>query len=163
MYKSGTWKSVCAVCGFEFTADKLIQRWDGVYTCKEDWEPRHVLDFFTSPPPEATIPWTQKVDEDYRITPTTSQGFGVTNLAASLTETIFTITPGAIIEARLPSANDATFLNCSRVYIIYNTGTSSSLLVGVTTGSLQGSTSILAGACGIFRSVPSQNIWIREN
>lgn len=163
-YKAGTWNVVCAVCGFDKNSDEVKQRWDGPYVCTDTcWEPRHVLDFFTPPPPEKQIPWSQNVDEDYRITPTTTQAFGVATLDASLTDTIFQITPGAIISVRLPSANDDAFREASVVYIVYNTGTVTSLVVDTpVTGAIDNRTAILAGGSGRFRSIPAHNLWIRE-
>lgn len=58
-WKPGTWKSVCAVCGFQMKADQLRKRWDGVYVCDEDWEPRHILDFFKTRPDHQSVPWSQ--------------------------------------------------------------------------------------------------------
>lgn len=44
-YKKGTYNAVCEVCGFQHKADEMKERWDGLFVCKEDWEPRHPLDF----------------------------------------------------------------------------------------------------------------------
>jgi hypothetical protein len=159
MYKAGTWNSICAVCGFEFKADQLIQRWDGVYTCKEDWEPRHVLDFFTAPPPERTIPWTQRVDDDYALT---TEDSGVLEISASLTETIHQF-DAAATTIGLPSANDSAFVNSSVVYQLINTGDVGDGTVSPATGSIQGSATVSPGTTAYFRNIPSQNIWIRES
>lgn len=75
MYKPGTWKALCAVCGFEYTADQLLKRWDGVYVCKPDWEPRHILDFFEPPKPERQIPWSQPENQD-SVVPTLTLALG---------------------------------------------------------------------------------------
>ena len=56
----GVWKAVCAVCGFEFDSNELKQRWDGVYVCDADWEPRNILDFFKVRKEDLSVPWVQK-------------------------------------------------------------------------------------------------------
>lgn len=58
-YKQGSWNSVCAVCGFKKKSDELKKRWDGVYVCEQDWEPRNILDFFKVRPDHQAVPWTQ--------------------------------------------------------------------------------------------------------
>lgn len=45
-YKHGTHNAICAVCGFKHKADQLKKRWDGVYVCAADWEPRHPMDLY---------------------------------------------------------------------------------------------------------------------
>lgn len=40
-YKSGSWNAVCDVCGLRFKSSSLKKRWDGLYTCNKDWEPKH--------------------------------------------------------------------------------------------------------------------------
>lgn len=57
--KRGVWQAQCAVCGFNFDSDKLKKRWDGVYVCDADWEPRNILDFFKVPKENITVPWSQ--------------------------------------------------------------------------------------------------------
>lgn len=45
-YKPGTWNVICDVCGFQFKSDELRKRWDGLYVCTDDYESRHILEFF---------------------------------------------------------------------------------------------------------------------
>jgi hypothetical protein len=40
-FKSGTHNVICDVCGFKHKADEMRMRWDGLFVCKEDWEPDH--------------------------------------------------------------------------------------------------------------------------
>ena len=40
-YIPGDHWCVCDVCGFEYRASEMEERWDGRLVCKEDWEPRH--------------------------------------------------------------------------------------------------------------------------
>lgn len=42
----GTWSVICDVCGWRFPSDKVRERWDGKVVCHEDYEARHILDFF---------------------------------------------------------------------------------------------------------------------
>jgi len=43
-WKSGGHWTNCEVCGFTYRNQDLKERWDGLITCKEDWEPRHRQD-----------------------------------------------------------------------------------------------------------------------
>jgi hypothetical protein len=47
-HRTGSYEynTICDVCGFKFKASELKQRWDGPMVCKEDWEPRNILDFY---------------------------------------------------------------------------------------------------------------------
>ncbi len=47
--KQGDWNAICPVCGFKYKASELIKRWDNVYVCKTDWEPRHPQDLIKIP------------------------------------------------------------------------------------------------------------------
>lgn len=40
-YKAGDWKAICQRCGRVFKGSQLLRTWDGLYVCKEDWEPKH--------------------------------------------------------------------------------------------------------------------------
>src|SRR5690606_1752218 len=44
-YKPGEHWIECVVCGFDYYASDMKLRWDGVWVCKDDWEPRHPQDF----------------------------------------------------------------------------------------------------------------------
>ncbi len=37
----GNWKVACHVCGFWFPSEDIVKRWDGLFVCHKDWEPRH--------------------------------------------------------------------------------------------------------------------------
>lgn len=39
--KLGDWNAVCDSCGRKFKASSMHKRWDGLFVCKEDYEPRH--------------------------------------------------------------------------------------------------------------------------
>ena len=44
-YQPGDNWLVCDVCGCHVYSSDAMQRWDGMVTCKQDWEPRHEQDF----------------------------------------------------------------------------------------------------------------------
>jgi hypothetical protein len=58
-YKKGDWNAICYVCGFKRKASEMKLRWDGVYTCEQDWEIRQPQDFVRGVPDEQPLPWTQ--------------------------------------------------------------------------------------------------------
>ena len=43
--KLGDYNAICDSCGRKFKASSMIKRWDGLFVCKEDYEPRHPQDF----------------------------------------------------------------------------------------------------------------------
>jgi hypothetical protein len=43
-YKPGTWNVACPVCGQRYKSDEMKKRWDGLWVCRYDWEPRHPQD-----------------------------------------------------------------------------------------------------------------------
>jgi hypothetical protein len=43
-YRSGDPWRVCDVCGFDIRASQTVKRWDGLWVCQQDWEPRHPQD-----------------------------------------------------------------------------------------------------------------------
>jgi len=67
--KIGDWNALCDVCGFKYKASKLRKRWDGLYVCEEDFEPRHPADFFRVRPEDTTVPWVRLDDgQDENLT-----------------------------------------------------------------------------------------------
>ena len=161
-FKSGTWNSVCAVCGFEFKADQLQKRWDGVYVCDKDMEPRHELDFFKVPAEkDQTVPWTQHDDNEEAITVDTD---GSVAVAASLTSTSYFFSgDGGLSQVSLPAANHATFLGLSVEYLLNNQDTSEDyVMTSTSTIDHQGlGTTVYAGTTARVRNIPSTNTWIR--
>lgn len=63
-WKSGQWNVICDVCGFKKKSGEVKLRWDGLYVCKEDWEPRHSLDFIRAVPDDQSVPFTRPEAED---------------------------------------------------------------------------------------------------
>lgn len=60
-HRSGSYiyNAICDVCGGQFKSDKLMQRWDGYMVCKDDWEPRNILDFYRPRDDNHKLPWTR--------------------------------------------------------------------------------------------------------
>ena len=55
---SYSYKYTCPVCGFVGRFHEFKLRWDGVYVCPEDWEPRNQLDFYRTLPDTHVLPRT---------------------------------------------------------------------------------------------------------
>jgi len=58
-YKSGDWLILCDVCSKKMKASESKQRWDGFIVCKDDWEPRHSLDFIRARADKISVPFTR--------------------------------------------------------------------------------------------------------
>jgi hypothetical protein len=56
---SYSYNASCDVCGFQFKASELRKRWDGLMVCDEDFETRHVLDFFKNKNDHHPLPFTR--------------------------------------------------------------------------------------------------------
>lgn len=67
-WRSGVWKAICDVCGFEFFSDELEKRWDGLMVCRKDFETRHPQEFMR-PIVEHKIPWSRPEQPDVFIGP----------------------------------------------------------------------------------------------
>lgn len=67
-YKPGCWNVVCSVCGVQFKSDEIKKRWDGALVCKDDWEPRHILDFIKPKPERAGVPYAAPEPADTFVT-----------------------------------------------------------------------------------------------
>ena len=62
--KLGSWNVLCDVCGQKFKADQVMKRWDGLITCKDDWEMRHPQDFIRVRGDKQTVPFVRDVPPD---------------------------------------------------------------------------------------------------
>ena len=49
-YVPGLWNIYCQSCGRKYKSNEIRKRWDGLYVCDEDWEPRHPQDFVRGVP-----------------------------------------------------------------------------------------------------------------
>jgi hypothetical protein len=68
-YSKGDFKAICDVCGRLFKGSQLIQRWDGVRVCSEDFEVRHPQDFVRGVPDFQVPPFTRPETQDNFILP----------------------------------------------------------------------------------------------
>lgn len=66
-YKPGQWNVICAVCGKKMKSGHTKRRWDGLYVCEHDWEPRHILDFIRAIPDNQTVPYSNPEPTDQFI------------------------------------------------------------------------------------------------
>lgn len=60
---------ICAVCGRKVKSDEIKKRWDGVFVCKEDWEPRHPLDFIRAINDDSSVPYISDEPVDQFVGP----------------------------------------------------------------------------------------------
>jgi hypothetical protein len=63
-YDKGNWNALCDVCGRQYKASSLQQRWDGLKVCKDDWEPRQPQDFVRGVADQQAPPWTRPEPQD---------------------------------------------------------------------------------------------------
>jgi len=68
-HRTGSYEynTICDVCGFKFKASELKQRWDGPMVCKDDWEPRNILDFYRTRNDVHKLPFV-RVDNQIELT-----------------------------------------------------------------------------------------------
>lgn len=59
--------ATCDRCGRNFKHYELQKEWTGLMVCKDDWEPRHPMDFIRVPNPEKAPPWTRPESADVFI------------------------------------------------------------------------------------------------
>lgn len=67
-FKSGSWNAICMVCGVQYKSDEILKRWDGLLVCKNDWEPRHSLDFLRATPERGSVPFVSPEPTDVFVT-----------------------------------------------------------------------------------------------
>ena len=63
-FKDGEYNTICYVCGRKRKSGEMKKRWDGIYTCMEDWEPRHPQDFVRGALENAIPPYVQPEGTD---------------------------------------------------------------------------------------------------
>ena len=49
---------ICPVCGFKKKSVDMVKRWDDVWVCPQDGEPRHPLDFVRQRVEDTSVPYT---------------------------------------------------------------------------------------------------------
>ena len=55
----GDWNVICDVCGFKYKASDIRKRWDNLYVCEDDWEPRHPMDFQKGFEDDPSVPFSR--------------------------------------------------------------------------------------------------------
>lgn len=69
--RSYEYNVICDVCRRKMKASDLRKRWDGFMVCKDDWEPRHPLDFYRPKNDTHVLPFTRPdVEVETTYTPT---------------------------------------------------------------------------------------------
>ena len=69
-YTSGDWWIICDSCGRKIKASESLQRWDGFRVCREDWEPRHSMDFIRARADKQAVPFMRPRTTDEFISVT---------------------------------------------------------------------------------------------
>jgi hypothetical protein len=64
-YRSGDFSRICDVCGFQYRASQTLKRWDGLFVCTKDWEPRHPQDFVKGRVDKQRVPDPRPEQDDY--------------------------------------------------------------------------------------------------
>lgn len=67
-FDSGNWKCICDVCGRIFKATEILQRWDNLKVCSQDWEMRQPQDFVKGIPDLQAPPFTKPEQSNVFIT-----------------------------------------------------------------------------------------------
>ena len=63
-FKSGSYNTICDVCGFKYKASDLKMRWDGLMVCERDWEIRHPQELIRPIQDQNKLPWTRPESND---------------------------------------------------------------------------------------------------
>ena len=67
--KLGDFNCLCQVCGMKYKASELRKRWDGVYVCDKDYEPRHPQDLIKLPIERVATPFSAPEPTDVFAVP----------------------------------------------------------------------------------------------
>ena len=109
-YDRGDWKALCDVCGREYKASQLTQRWDGLMCCHQDWEIRQPQDFVRGVDDNQTVPWSRPEPADYFIPVTTVQPMTNSGPTNSIVSLITKKIPGKFLSALSTSSVSITKL-----------------------------------------------------
>lgn len=78
-YEKGSWNIIDDVSGRKVKASKVRLRWDGLYTTKENWEPRHPQEFLRARTDNMSVPFSRPVSSDMFIEVSRAVGISVIN------------------------------------------------------------------------------------
>lgn len=74
-YFAGENNAICDVCGFVYRSSKLRKRWDNLFVCGDDWEPRQPQDMVRGRADDMRAKITRPdTDPVYLSTPITRDG-----------------------------------------------------------------------------------------
>lgn len=73
-WRPGDYWMVCDICGFDYRRSQMKQRWDGLWVCGADWEPRHPQDFVKGVPDRQNPPVVRPAVDTETTTTTLSAG-----------------------------------------------------------------------------------------
>jgi len=67
--RNGDWNAICDACGHKYKFSQLKLRWDGLYVCSYDWEPRQPQDYVKGVRDNQSVPVSrpQAPDQFVRI------------------------------------------------------------------------------------------------
>lgn len=162
-YVPGDWNALCDVCGFEYKASELLDRWDGNKVCKQDWEPRHVLDFFRPLVDHTEVPWSREdsaLSSYFVINVTVSTVLTGAALATALYSLVIDATAGNII-LTLPLTSVTQLSEFRRVNIARVDSTLNTVTLAVQApDTFVGSTTVAIS--DIFELIVSPTKWTRQ-
>lgn len=75
-YIPGDFYRICEVCGFRMRASQTSRRWDGLFVCSEDFEPRHPQDFVRGKKDHQNVPNPRPEPDDVFIDPSVPVDIG---------------------------------------------------------------------------------------
>lgn len=67
-YIPGDYLMVCDSCGFTYRRSQMKKRWDGMWVCAKDWEPRHPQEFVRAKADKIRVPVSRPQLTDGDIT-----------------------------------------------------------------------------------------------
>ncbi len=150
---------ICDVCGFKYKASELKQRWDGPMVCKEDWEPRNILDFYRTRNDVHKLPY---VRSDNQVEHTWNPLF--TNLSGSVESSTGTYedvgTQITFWVQIIPVTGQTTSTSSGEVSLPTTPGVSGTVRVFDNKGKFLGTGVALAGntTCTLPNWLPNSNI-----
>jgi len=84
------YNAICDSCGLQYKASQLKKRWDGLMVCKDDWEQRHISDFYYTRNDTHILPYI-RTKEAYKavtklgsVASTSSNGTTTVNIGHAL-------------------------------------------------------------------------------
>jgi hypothetical protein len=70
-YIPGDYLMICDECGLTYRKSQMSQRWDKLWVCKKDYEPRHPQEYVRGKADNISVPVPRPETETYISTPIT--------------------------------------------------------------------------------------------